>query len=152
MNGINKAIIVGYVGQDPKIQSFSNGGKAANFTVATTERGYTTKSGRQVAEQTEWHNVVCYGSLAGVVEQYIHKGTPVYVEGKLHTRSYEDQSGKHYVTEINCDTMQMLGSRQDQMQRQQQPQPAQPAPQPQTQQSAQPPFDPANDSTDDLPF
>ena len=152
MNGINKAIIVGYVGQDPKIQSFSNGGKAANFTVATTERGYTTKSGRQVAEQTEWHNVVCYGSLAGVVERYIRKGTPVYVEGKLHTRIYDGRDGaKHYVTEINVDTLQMLGSRQEQQQQPQQPYQQQGAPAAQPQSTNNTPQE-TDGKEDDLPF
>lgn len=145
MNGINKAIIVGYVGQEPRIQNFQSGGKAANFTVATTERGYTTKSGRQVAEQTEWHNIVCYGSLAGVVEKYIHKGTPVYIEGKLHTRSYDQSGSKHYVTEINVDIMQMLGTRQDQMAHQH---PQQPAPQA----TQEPSYDPLKDYSNDLSF
>lgn len=109
MNGINKAIILGHVGKDPQISNFQNGGKVANFTIATTEKGYTSKNGQQIPDRTEWHNIVCYGALAGVVEKYVKKGTPLYVEGKIRNRSYEKDGTKHYVTEINVETLQMLG-------------------------------------------
>jgi single-strand DNA-binding protein len=108
MNGVNKAIILGRVGQDPEIRE-TNGMCMAQMSVATTERGYITKSGKEIPEKTEWHKVVFFGSLAKVVEKYIHKGSVIYVEGKIRYRSYEDKSGnRKYATEINADSIQML--------------------------------------------
>lgn len=114
MNGVNKAIIVGRVGQDPRITTFQNGGKTAQFSLATTERGYKTRDGRDVPERTEWHNIVCYGSIADVVSQYVRKGASVYVEGKIRTRKYTDQQNiERMITEIYVDEMQLLDKKQD---------------------------------------
>ncbi len=114
MNGINKAIILGRVGMDPKTQTFANGSMAANFTMATTERGFRTKSGQEVPERTEWHNICVFGNLAGIVANYVRKGSQLYVEGKIRTRNYDDKQGvKHYVTEIIADEIQLLGSKNE---------------------------------------
>lgn len=114
MNGINKAIIVGRVGQDPKITDFTNGNKCAQFSVATTERGFTTRDGREVPDKTEWHNIVCYGNLAQVVQNFVRKGSSLYIEGKIRTRKFTDQSNiERYVTEIFADELQLLDKKQD---------------------------------------
>lgn len=108
---MNKCILKGNVGQDPRITTFKDGGKVAQFTLVTTERGFKTKDGRDVPEQTEWHNIVVKRTgLAGVCEQYVKKGTPLLVEGKIQTRSYQDNAGQtRYVTEIIVEEMELLG-------------------------------------------
>ncbi len=117
MNGINKAIIVGRVGQDPKITDFTNGSKCAQFSVATTERGFTTRDGREIPDKTEWHNIVCYGNLATVIQNYVRKGSSLYVEGKIRYREFTDQQNqKRYITEINADEVQLLDKREESQQ------------------------------------
>jgi single-strand DNA-binding protein len=105
---INKAILVGNVGNEPKVQTYSNG-NVAQFTLATTERGYTLKNGTQVPDRTEWHNLIAWGKTADVIAKYVHKGSKLYIEGKIKTRSYDDNQGrKCYVTEIHVDVMELL--------------------------------------------
>lgn len=105
---LNKAQIIGNVGNDPDIKEFETS-KVANFNVATTERGYTTSSGREIPEKTEWHRVVVWGGLAKVVEGYVRKGTRVYVEGKIRTRDYTDQGGvQRKISEIHADNLILL--------------------------------------------
>lgn len=108
---MNKVILKGNVGQDPKITTFKDGGKVAQFTLATTERGFTTKDGKEVEEQTDWHNIVVRRTgLAGVCEQYVKKGTPLLIMGKIQTRNYTDNEGfTRYVTEIIVEEMELLG-------------------------------------------
>lgn len=108
---MNKCILKGNVGQDPRITTFKDGGKVAQFTLATTERGFKTKDGKDIPEQTEWHNcVVKRTGLAGVCEQYVKKGTPLLIVGKIQTRSYQDNAGQtRYVTEIIVEEMELLG-------------------------------------------
>jgi len=107
---VNKAIILGNLGQDPEIRSTSGGQMVANLSVATN-RSYTDRSGQR-QEQTEWHKIVAWGRLAEICEQYLKKGDQVYIEGRLQTRSWEDQSGtKKYTTEIVAQEMTMLGGR-----------------------------------------
>lgn len=109
---INKVILVGNVGKDPDVKYFDNGSVVANFTLATTERGYTAANGTQIPDRTEWHNIVCWRGLAKVAEQFVRKGTQVYVEGKIRSRTYDDASGlKRYVNEIYADNLELLGSR-----------------------------------------
>ena len=98
---LNRAQIMGNLGKDPKIATFNNGGRAASFSLATTEKWKDKTTGEQ-RERTEWHNVVIYNDgLIGVVEKYLKKGHKVYVEGKIATRKYTDQSGvEKYLTEI----------------------------------------------------
>lgn len=107
---MNLVILKGNVGQDPKITDFQNGGKVAQFTLATTERGYTTKYGKEIPDVTDWHNIVVKRTgLAGVCEQYVKKGTPLLVQGKIQTRSYQDNAGQtRYVTEIVVDELVLL--------------------------------------------
>lgn len=109
MAGINKAILVGNLGKDPEIRTIDSGRKVAQFPLATTET-YKDKNGQRV-DQTEWHNVVFWGAIADVIEKYLKKGSQIYVEGRIRTRSYEDKEGvKKYITEIMGDKMTMLGS------------------------------------------
>ena len=110
---INKVILVGNVGKDPEIHYIEEGLPVARFPLATSERGYQTRDGRQVPERTEWHNIVVWRRLAEVVEKYVKKGTQLYLEGKIRTNSYEDKDGvKRYRTEIVVDVLQLLGSRE----------------------------------------
>lgn len=113
---MNFVVLKGNVGQDPKITNFQDGGKVAQFSLATTERGYETKDGRKIQPQTTWHNIVVKRSgLAGVCERYVKKGTPLLIVGKVQTREYTDNSGiKRYVTEIVVDEMELLGGNKPQ--------------------------------------
>ena len=119
---MNKVILKGNAGQDPKVTNFENGGKVAQFTLATTERGYRTKDGREIPDVTDWHNIVVRQTgLAGVCEQYVKKGTPLLIVGKIRTRQYQDNAGQNrYVTEIIVDEMELLGGQK----REQAPAPA----------------------------
>jgi single-strand DNA-binding protein len=111
---VNKIILVGNVGKDPEVRYFDNGGAVANFTLATTERGYTAANGTQVPDRTEWHNIVLWRGLAEIAEKYVKKGSKLYIEGKIRTRSYDDASGnKRYITEVWGDTMELLDRRTD---------------------------------------
>jgi single-strand DNA-binding protein len=108
MAGVNKAIIIGNLGGDPEIRHLSTGAAVANINVATTET-YKDKQTGERREQTEWHRVVLWRGLADIAEKYLRKGSKVYIEGKLRTRSWEDQGGqKRYTTEIHADNMTML--------------------------------------------
>ncbi len=110
---VNKVILVGNLGRDPELRSTPSGQSVASFSMATTRKWRDRDGNRQ--EQTEWHNIVCWGRQAEIAGQYLNKGKQIYVEGRLQTRSWEDkQSGeKKYRTEIVCDNFQMLGSRGD---------------------------------------
>ena len=101
MSSVNKVIIIGNLGRDPEVRSFQNGGKICNLRVATTERWSDKQSGER-KERTEWHSVTLNGDgLVRVAEQYLRKGSKVYIEGKLQTRKWQDQSGQdRYSTEI----------------------------------------------------
>ena len=107
----NLVILIGRVGADPIIKTFDNGDNIASLSLATTERGYKTKDGREVPERTEWHNIQFFRGLATVVEMHVKKGALLYVEGKIKTRSWEKDQVKHYVTEIIADEMKMLGGK-----------------------------------------
>lgn len=108
---INKAILVGNVGADPEVRYLEKNVAVANFRLATTERGYTMQNGTQVPDRTEWHNVVAWRGLAELAEKHIRKGSQLYVEGKIQTRSWEKDGVKRYTTEIYADTIQLLGKR-----------------------------------------
>ncbi|NLO71203.1 MAG: single-stranded DNA-binding protein [Porphyromonadaceae bacterium] len=111
---INKAILIGNVGRDPEIRHLDKNVSVANFTLATTERGFTMQNGTQVPERTEWHNIVAWRGLAELAEKYIRKGTQLYIEGKIQTRSWEKEGIKRYTTEIYADTIQLLGKKPEQ--------------------------------------
>ena len=111
---VNKIILLGNVGKDPEVRYFDNGGAVANFSLATTERGYTAANGTQVPDRTEWHNIVLWRGLAEIAEKYVKKGSKIYIEGKIRTRSYDDANGnKRYITEIWGDNMELLDKKQD---------------------------------------
>lgn len=105
-------MLIGNVGVDPDVRYVDAGVAVATLRLATTERGYRLQNGTEVPDRTEWHNVVLWRQLAETVEKYVRKGDKLYIEGKLHTRSYDDRSGqKRYVVEIWADAMEMLSSR-----------------------------------------
>jgi single-strand DNA-binding protein len=110
---VNKVILVGNLGRDPERRSTPSGQQVATFSVATSRRWRDRDGNRQ--EQTEWHNVVCWGRQAEVAGEYLKKGRQIYVEGRLQTRSWDDkQTGeKKYRTEVICENFQMLGQRGD---------------------------------------
>ena len=110
---VNKVILVGNLGRAPEIRTTPSGQNVASFSLATNRRWKDRDGNRQ--EQTEWHNIVCWGRLAEIAGQYLDKGKQLYVEGRLQTRSWEDkQSGeKKYRTEIVCENFQMLGQKGD---------------------------------------
>lgn len=175
-------MLIGNVGRDPNVryldgnQGGGQGSKVATFTLATTER-YRDRSG-ETRENTEWHNIVAWRNSADLAEKFIHKGTQIYVEGRLRTRSYTDQAGvQKYTTEVVADNIQLLGRRQDgeeggqprqqygqggqqygapAQQGYQQPAYSQPAPPVQPAAPAQPavnvPAGMESDPSDDLPF
>lgn len=156
MASVNMAIVVGFVGDTPRINTLQSGRKVASFSMATTEKGYTTQSGQQIPDKTEWHNIVCWGKTAEVVERFVHKGSQLYVQGKMRTRSYEKDGQTRYTFEIECETLQLLDRRNDgqgqpqaayQPQSQPQQQYQQPQPQPQVN-SWDEPIEPIGD----LPF
>lgn len=155
--GINKVILIGNVGADPKINATGGGSSVANVRLATSESWKDKQSG-QTQERTEWHNLVFFGRVADVIRDYVMKGSKIYVEGRLQTRKWQDQGGAdRYSTEVVCNEMQILsGGRQNQNQgqstqgqpQQQQPQQAngnQPA------YNQGPPINP-NDQGMDMPY
>src|SRR5512145_629697 len=111
MASVNKVILIGNLGRDPETRYTADGAAITNITLATSRR-YKDSSGQQ-QEETEWHRVVFFGRLAEIAGEYLKKGRPVYVEGKLRTRKWTDKDGnERYTTEIVADVMQMLGSRE----------------------------------------
>jgi single-strand DNA-binding protein len=110
MASINKVILIGSLGRDPETRYMPNGEAATNFSMATSEN-WKDKQG-QKQERTEWHNIVMYRKLAEIAGEYLKKGAPVYIEGKLQTRKWQDKEGNdRYTTEIIADQMQMLGGK-----------------------------------------
>ncbi len=162
---INKVILVGNVGLDPEVRTMESGVKVARLRLATSER-YTDRQSGERKEITEWHTITLWRNLADIVDRYVHKGSQLYIEGRLRTREWTDKDNiKRYTTEILADNMQLLGSRSDGQQGaasapqpaaqgvyQQPAQPAyqQPAAQPSYQQPAAIPT--PQEDPDDLPF
>ena len=143
MASINKVILVGNLGKDPEVRYTQDNNAITNISVATTDRYKDKQTGEQ-KEITEWHRVVFFNRLAEVAGEYLKKGSQVYIEGKLRTRKWTDQSGvDKYTTEIIADQMQMLGNAQGAK-----PAPA-PAPEPARAPAAKKPVD---DLEDDIPF
>jgi len=137
MAGVNKVILIGNLGKDPEVRSLESGVKVASFSLATTE-SYKNKEGQKV-EQTEWHNIVMWRGLAEVAEKYLKKGSQIFLEGKIRSRSWDDKEGnKRYTTEIIADTFTMLGSKKEG------------APTPTNEPEPTPPVAPGPE--DDLPF
>lgn len=165
---LNKVLLIGNVGKDPEVRHLQGGASVATITLATSER-YKDRSGES-REITEWHTVIAWRQLADLAENFIRKGSQIYVEGRIRSRSWDDQNGqKRYVTEIQADSIQLLGRRGDNPSNQQQgSRPQQQdnygsqqnygsynAPAPQQPQQTTPMVNPADlndDGTDDLPF
>ncbi|OEK02816.1 single-stranded DNA-binding protein [Roseivirga sp. 4D4] len=144
MAGVNKVILVGNLGKDPEVRHLDNGRAVANFSLATSET-YKNKQGERVTN-TEWHNVVLWTPLAEIAERFLKKGGQVYIEGKLTTRSWDDQDGnKRYTTEVVGREMTLLGSRPEGGGGAPQSSPANPA-------TESPVSSIPEDDTDDLPF
>jgi single-strand DNA-binding protein len=141
----NKVILIGNVGKDPEVRHLETGIAVASFTLATTER-YKNRNG-ELQDQTEWHNIVCWRNLAELSEKYIKKGAQIFVEGKIRTRSWADQTGaKRYTTEIVADNIRLL-DRKGAVTGTPADMPVQAAP------VSQPAFTaPVEDASDDLPF
>ena len=110
---VNKVILIGNLGKDPDVRHLENGTTVANFPIATSENYKDRKTGEKVS-QTEWHNIVVWRGLADITERYLKKGDKVYIEGKLRTRSWQDQDGNtKYTTEVVADNLTMLGKSPD---------------------------------------
>lgn len=109
---INKVILVGNVGMDPEVRSLETGVKVARIRLATTERIFNRQTNENT-EHTEWHTVTLWRGLAEVVDKYVHKGSQIYVEGRLRSREWERDGQKHYATEIVADELKLLGRRQE---------------------------------------
>ncbi len=112
MAGVNKVILVGHLGKDPEVRTLDNGAKVARFSVATTE-SYKDKNTGDRVDQTEWHNVTLWRGLADVADNYLKKGSLVYIEGKLQTRSYEQDGVTKYATDVVGRELTMLGRKSD---------------------------------------
>ncbi len=113
MASVNKVIVLGNIGRDPELRYTPSGAAVCNVSIATT-RNWKSKDGGERQEETEWHRVVFYDRLAEIAGEYLKKGRPVYVEGRLKTRKWQDKEGKDtYTTEIIAEQMQLLGSRED---------------------------------------
>lgn len=123
---LNKCLFIGNLTADPEIRTMPNGEQVANFSIALNER-YKAKDGN-IVENVEYVRIVLYRRLAEIAAQYLHKGSQVYIEGRLKTRKWQDNNGQdRYTTEIQCDNLQMLGGRQDE-QKQVKPSKAKPEP------------------------
>lgn len=110
MAGVNKVILVGRLGREPEVRYTPNGAAVANFNIATSEEWKDKNTGEK-QERTEWHRIVAWRRLGEICGEYLHKGSQVYIEGRLQTRSWEDRDGNtRYTTEIVAQTMQMLGA------------------------------------------
>ena len=159
---LNRVTLLGNVGKDPDVRYLDSGVAVAQFSLATTVKGYTSQSGQQVADRTEWHNLVAWRGLAQTIEKYVKKGDKLYVEGELRYRDYEGQDGvKRRAAEIYLDKMEMLTPKgegkpippmpEEPAAPQQPQQPVQQQAKPQAQ-PAQQPLDFSAGPGDDLPF
>lgn len=120
-------MLIGHVGAEPTCKTLDKGIAMAQVRLATTEKGYTTSSGQQIPDRTEWHNLIFWRKLAEIVQKYIHKGDKLFIEGKIQSREYEKDNVKHKITDIVVDNMEILSPRQ-QVQNQSQPTPPPPPP------------------------
>ena len=149
--GVNKVILVGNLGNDPEVRYMPNGNAVANVSLATSETWKDKSTGEQ-QEKTEWHRVVFFNRLAEIIEQYVKKGTKLYVEGRLQTRSWEQDGVKRYSTEVVASEMQMLDTRSGVSQDFGGSQTAATPAAPPHQQQAAPPSQNFDNFDDDIPF
>ena len=147
---INKVILIGNLGKDPEVRHLENGASVANLPIATSETYKDRKTGEKVT-QTEWHTIVLWRGLADIAEKYLHKGDKIYIEGKLRTRSWQDQDGNNrYTTEVVADNLTMLGKMNENSAGNSNPTSINKQPEPATKASGDD-FS-APDENDDLPF
>ena len=110
---MNKVMLIGNVGKDPDVKYYDADQAVAQFSLATTERGYQLPNGTRVPDRTDWHNIVMWGNLAKIVERYVHKGDRLYVEGKMRYRYYDDKKGqRRFIAEVYADNMELLTPKQ----------------------------------------
>lgn len=146
MASVNKVIVIGNAGKDPEVRYTPSGAAICNLTLATS-RKWKNKESRDMQEETEWHRVVLYDRIAEIAGEYVKKGKPVYVEGRLKTRKWQDKEGKdNYTTEIVAESLQLLGGRDEA--------PSKPAPPatPAARPAAPKPSSNFDDMDDDIPF
>ena len=138
----NKVVLIGFSGKDADVKTFDSGSIVANFTIATSERGYKLPNGTEVPERTDWHNIICVGNQAKFAEKWVKKGTGLIIEGKIRYRQYETKSGeKRYITEILAERVEFFNFGKKKESNQQQ-----------TQQNQQDEYNIKQDGLDDLPF
>ena len=122
MSNVNQVTLIGYLGKDPQVATTQQGIKVARLSVGTTERGYTSKSGQEIPDKTEWHDVVLWRQSAEFAERFCKKGTQVFVQGKLRHRSYTDKENvTKYTTEVDAEDFQILDRATPSQQATQQP-------------------------------
>ena len=149
MASVNKVIILGNIGRDPEVRFSADGAAVCNIPIATSSSWKDKNSGEK-REETEWHKVVFYGRLAEIAGEYLKKGKPVYVEGRLKTRKWQNKEGvDQYTTEVIADSLQLLGGREEGSKAPASQQRQAPAPQPQSQRQ---PAANLADMEDDIPF
>jgi single-strand DNA-binding protein len=112
MAGLNKVMLIGHLGRDPEIRYTQSGSAVASFSIATSET-WNDKSSGERQERVEWHRIVVFGKQAEVCEKYLSKGSQIYIEGRLQTRSWEKDGQTHYTTEVVASSFQFLGGRPD---------------------------------------
>ena len=152
MRGVNKVILVGTLGRDPETKTFPNGGSLTQFSIATSDV-WTDKNTGERKEQTEWHRIVLHNRLGEIAQQYLRKGSKVYIEGSLNTRKWTDQNGQdRYTTQIKGQQMQMLDSANGNNQQQSQPQQQSSYTPQQPTYAKNPQAQPPADLNTDLPF
>lgn len=111
---VNKAILLGYLGKDPETKTFQDGGQITNFSLATSERAYTTKQGQQIPERTQWHNIQVSGKMSEVAAKYLKKGSKLYLEGVIRYRKYTDSNNiERYITEVHATMFDMLAPKSE---------------------------------------
>ena len=154
-SSVNKVILIGNLGKDPEVRHLESGVGVANFSIATSENYKDRKTGERVT-QTEWHNVVLWRGLADVAEKYLKKGDKIYIEGKLRTRTWQDQQGNNrYTTEIVADNLTMLGKSSDKNTTNNEPAATTQQSSPNTviaEEKSKEEYSSPEDSNDDLPF
>ena len=150
--GVNKAILIGNLGNDPDMRYTASGAAVANISIATAESWRDKESGEQ-QERTEWHRVVAFGRLAEIMGEYLRKGSQVYIEGRIQTRKWQDKEGQdRYTTEIVANELQMLGSKGGSGSANYDSAPQQHDNTPEPQATTAPAKSPADDFDDDIPF
>lgn len=128
MKSVNRVTLLGNVGRDPEVKPITGGNAVAEFSLATSTGGYTTKDGREVPQKTQWHNIKAFGDITSSIERYVKKGSTIYVEGRIEYSEYEKNGEKRTMTEIILEDMSLLSK------------PSQAAPQPTPQAAPQPTY------------